>query len=118
MLFLPDKLNGNLNISQKLKYREPDMPKVYSTREPIILRLNLTDRFKVAPSMEYSWFLDGESFVQTDNPETFIPYIPKTGEHKVKVEAKVVSTVPDCKGFSYTGELKGHFDERIILKGR
>lgn len=109
------QLNGKLNTSQELKYREPDASQVYSTKKPIKLHLNLTDRFTVTPSMDYSWFLDGAFLMDTNNPVTVLP-VHDPGEHTVTVKVKTVDKIPDCDGFSNWRVLKGQFNETIILK--
>ena len=116
MLFVfSDTLNGNLNVTQKLKHRMS--PEIYSTREPIRLHLKLTDKFKKVPSVVYSWYLDEEHVVTTTYHEAILNPITEKGGHRVRVEAAVASPIPDCEGFNFTAELTGHFVQSIELKG-
>lgn len=112
---ITEQLNGNLNASQELKYREPEAAKVYSTKEPIQLHLNLTDKFMEAPSIDYSWFLDGNFSMVTNSPETTL-LVSEAGEHTVEVKVKSVNKVPDCDDFIDNIEITGHFSETVILK--
>ena len=114
--FLSEGLNGNLNISQDLKYRNPNSSAVYSTHKPVRLHLNLTDKFKEKPTMDYTWFVDGEILLVTNTPEKDLP-IRDTGEHEIKVDARATETVPDCGDFR-DEDVKGQFIETVILKGR
>lgn len=111
---ITEGLNGNLNISQDLKYRNPNSSAVYSTHKPVRLHLNLTDKFKEKPTMDYTWFVDGEILLVTNTPEKDLP-IRDTGEHEIKVDARATETVPDCGDFR-DEDVKGQFIETVILK--
>ena len=90
---------------------------MYSTKKQINLHLNLTDKFMKAPSIDYSWFLDGNFSMVTNSPETTL-LISEAGEHTVEVKVKSVNKVPDCDDFIDDIEITGNFSETVILKGK
>lgn len=112
---LTETLNGNLNISQELRYKNPNVSDVYSTQKPLRLHLNLTDIFNKKPSISYTWFIDGEISLVTNTPETDLP-IHARGEHEIKVKAEAAEQVEGCEKLNFSEDVKGQFTEKVFLK--
>jgi len=90
---------------------------IFSTKKPIEVKLDLSDRFISDPSFTYLWYLDSENETVanvTDPTHQFS--INETGVHIVKVKVHSRDSVADCDGFP---DIKpsGEFQADLVLYG-